>query len=115
LRLVTEDHSLVEEQVRAGIITPEQAANAPGRNILSRALGREKNVETDLFEEPWASHTTLLLCSDGLWGTLPEPVMAEVISTMRPQEAVEELINVAMDEGSTDNISAVIVRESRET
>jgi serine/threonine protein phosphatase PrpC len=107
---ITEDHSLVEEQVRAGLLTPEQARRHPQRNLVTRALGSRPSVEVDLFERDFESGDILLLCSDGLTGRVEDPEIAAIVQENHPHEAVRQLIALANERGGNDNITALIVR-----
>ncbi|GAB4474761.1 MAG: hypothetical protein Kow00124_15080 [Anaerolineae bacterium] len=110
IRRITNDHSFVEEQVRAGVLTEDQAVGAVGRNILTRAIGRRGGIPVDIFEESWLPGDRLVLCSDGLWGVVsPDEIMAIALE-QPPQEAAKQLVDAAIANHSTDNISIVIVR-----
>jgi protein phosphatase len=107
----TEDHSLVEEEVRAGRMTPEQAANHPGRNVISRALGAEASVEVDMKTVEVEDGTTFLLCSDGITRHIPDAEIASIIRSAATLEAAcEELKRVCYERGAEDNLTAVLVR-----
>jgi protein phosphatase len=108
IRQITEDHSLVSEQIRAGLIQEDDPLAR--RNILTRSVGRAGKLKVDQFEEPWQPGDTLLLCSDGLWGVVSDAQMAAVLSEMDPQSASEKLVQMAMTSQSSDNISAVVVK-----
>ncbi|MBN1427046.1 MAG: Stp1/IreP family PP2C-type Ser/Thr phosphatase [Anaerolineae bacterium] len=108
IRQVTEDHSLVSEQVRAGLIQEDDPLAR--RNILTRSVGRAGHLKVDRFKEPWQPNDILLLCSDGLWGVLSDAQIAAVLAEMDPQSASEKLVQMAMISQSSDNISAVIVK-----
>ena len=107
---VTDDHSLVAEQVRIGALTKEQAAVAAGRNVITRALGRRGEIEVDMFSVDWEPGDALLLCSDGLWGQVSDPQMLIVIQEMDVQPAVEQLIRMAMRSHAPDNIGVIVAR-----
>ena len=112
LAQVTRDHSLVAEEVRAGILTPAEALRFPYRNVVTRALGGEGSAEVELFRVPWAEGDRLLLCSDGLHGPVPDDLILEALRDLHPAEAVQALVRIANARGGPDNIS-VIVAESR--
>jgi protein phosphatase len=105
---ITEDHSLVSEQIRAGLIAEDDPFAR--RNILTRAVGRAGHLEIDQFEEPWQAGDTLMMCSDGLWGVISDAQMAAVLSELEPQPASEKLVQMAMTGQSSDNISVVVVK-----
>jgi serine/threonine protein phosphatase PrpC len=106
---ITEDHSLVEEQVRAGLLTPEQARRHPQRNLVTRALGSRPSVDVDLFEREIAAGDMLLLCSDGLTGRVEDQEIAAIVQETPPQEAVQQLIALANERGGNDNITALVI------
>ena len=108
---LTRDHSLVEEQVRAGLLNREKSLQSKQQNILIRALGREADVQIDLTEVAVQADDYLLLCSDGLTRMVPEPAMAETIARLRePQTICDSLIAEANRAGGPDNITVVVVR-----
>jgi protein phosphatase len=110
LEPLTRDHSLIEEQVRAGLIDREESRLASNRNILLRALGREPDVQVDANEVPLQQGDYLLLCSDGLTGMVPEPFLGKAIIELRhPQRICDYLIDTANEQGGEDNITVVIV------
>jgi protein phosphatase len=110
LRL-TQDHSLVDELVRRGKLTEEQAAEHPQRSIITRALGPEPEVEVDTLTYPVRAGDVLLLCSDGLTSMLSEEQVAEVLAaTSDLGKAAGVLINQANEAGGRDNITVVLFR-----
>jgi serine/threonine protein phosphatase PrpC len=111
---ITEDHSWVEEQVRAGLLTPEQARRHPQRNLVTRALGSRPTVEVDLFEGEIGKGDTLLLCSDGLTSRVEDPEIASLILEHRPQDAARRLVALANERGGNDNITVLIVSTQEE-
>src|SRR5438105_8227656 len=111
LRRETEDHSLVEEEVRAGRMTPEQAATHPGRNVISRALGAEQSVEVDMRTIEVESGTTFLLCSDGITRHIPDQELSTLLRHSPTLDAAcEEFKRVCYERGAEDNLTAVLVR-----
>lgn len=110
LEPLTQDHSLVDAQVRAGLLTREESLQAEQQNVLLRALGLEPEVEVDLSEVAVRAGDYLLLCSDGLTRMVPEPALAEAVSRLRePQRICDELIETANRNGGVDNIAVVVV------
>ena len=107
---ITRDHSWVEEQIEAGILTREQAQKHPQRNVITRALGRRQTVEADLFEGKLLAGDALLLCTDGVCGPLTEDQMAQAVRSLPPSRAAAQLVSQAGAEGGKDNASALIVR-----
>jgi protein phosphatase len=109
-RQITEDHSLVETMVRGGQLSPDEAAVHPGRNVLTRALGIEPEIEVDLFAEPVRSGDRFLLCSDGLFNELQDDQIAAVLRRLdAPGDVADELVRMATEAGGRDNVTAVIV------
>jgi protein phosphatase len=111
LTRLTHDHSLVEELIRRGKLTPEQAAAHPQRSIITRALGIEPEVEVDTWTYPMREADVVLLCSDGLTSMISEPQIAEVLEQERDLDAAgERLIAEANAAGGRDNITVVLFR-----
>jgi protein phosphatase len=109
LRQITHDHSFVAELVRRGAITPEEAKTHPRRNLITRAVGTEARVYTDIFSCDWKKGDLLLLCSDGLCGVLDDAEMAEILRLRSNLEsACDMLIRRALEAGSRDNITVVL-------
>ena len=77
----TEDHSIVEEEVRAGRMTPEQAANHPSKNVISRALGAEDSVEADMKMIEVEEGSAFLLCTDGITRHIPDNELRELLTS----------------------------------
>lgn len=108
IRQITRDHSLVEELVRFGAITPEEAREHPQRNIITRALGTEAKVDCDYFEFRLAPGELLLLCSDGLSNTMSDGEMLEQAKTFgEPEELCRRLMELALERGARDNVTVV--------
>jgi PPM family protein phosphatase len=111
LSRLTQDHSLVEELVRRGKLTEEQAAEHPQRSIITRALGIEDEVQVDTWTYPMRDGDVVLLCSDGLTSMIGEAQIAAVLASEADMErAAERLIAEANDAGGRDNITVVLFR-----
>lgn len=109
-RQLTEDHSWVEEQVRAGVMTRDEALFAKGRNVLTRAIGQEELVQVDLDEQELQPGDNLLLCSDGLFGMVADEEIAALIGVAKtPEAACRELVACANGRGGRDNISVILL------
>jgi protein phosphatase len=107
---LTEDHSLVAEQVRDGLITEEEAERSPVRNIITRAIGIGPEVEADHRRFELKSGDRVLICSDGLYNMVcDEDILSEVLSEQEPGRACESLIEMANGNGGKDNITIVMV------
>jgi serine/threonine protein phosphatase PrpC len=110
LEPLTQDHSLVDAQVRAGLITREEGLHSTQQNVLLRALGLEPEVEVDLDEVPLRAGDYLMLCSDGLTRMVAEPELAGAIARLRdPQRICDNLIETANRNGGVDNTTVVVV------
>lgn len=106
---VTKDHSYVQDLVDAGEITPEEARTHMYKNIITRAVGSEANVEADIDAIPIGPGDCLLLCSDGLSNMLSDREIADVAAKGPDAHPEEELVNRANANGGTDNITVVII------
>jgi protein phosphatase len=107
----TDDHSLVEEEMRAGRLTPEQAAHHPNRNVISRALGAEASVEVDTRTFDVEDGTVFLICSDGITRHIPDEEISAVLRNARTLDAAcEEMKRRCYERGAEDNLTAVLVR-----
>ncbi len=104
---ITEDHTLVNFRLKMGLITPEEAANAPGKNVITRAVGHQDYVEVDTFELEVAPGDRFLLCSDGLHGYVENPELEELLIGDR-EVVVRRLVDLANERGGRDNITAII-------
>lgn len=111
VRQLTEDHSLVGELVRAGQMSPADAAEHPHRNVITRALGPEADVQVDASVVQLRPGEWLLLCSDGLTGHVQDAELGHtVLDAASPEVAVRELVALANERGGSDNISVVLVQ-----
>jgi len=107
----TKDHSVVEEEVRAGRMTPEQALNHPSKNVISRALGAEASVEVDMKTIEVADGTTFLLCSDGITRHIPDNELRQLLTSgPNLDQTCEEMKRRCYERGAEDNLTAVIVQ-----
>lgn len=112
LRQVTVDHSLVEEMVQSGKLHKEDMRTHPNKNIITRALGTNKEVKADCFEIEVDEGDVLLLCSDGLSNMLEDEKIEDIIRKNKDDMKMtgEQLVKEANDAGGKDNISVVLVR-----
>lgn len=110
LQQVTDDHSLVAEMVKKGIVAPEDVFTHPYRSVITRALGNENEVEVDVKIRLLEKGDRLLLCSDGLWEMLKsDEKISKYLQSGNPLETIaKDLIQDANDNGGADNISVVI-------
>lgn len=110
LRQLTEDHSVVEEMVRAGELSEGEAAVHPSRHILTRALGVEPSVEVDRWSIVPLSGDRFLLCSDGLINEVGDSEITSVLARQQdPQTAADELVRLARAHGGSDNITVLVI------
>jgi len=107
---LTNDHSLVMEQVRRGLMTLEEAEQSKMQNVIVRALGTDDSVEPDLADHEFNSDDVLLLCSDGMSRYVKNEKMAEVVYQDSLEQACGDLIAAAKSGGSDDNITCLLIR-----
>jgi PPM family protein phosphatase len=116
LQQLTSDHSLVAEQVRRGIITPQQAEESDMQSVLLRALGAHPEVDVDVEEVDLMARDLLLFCSDGLTRMVTEPEIAGVLQAETdPGAAAQKLVDLANERGGLDNVTVVIARVHEES
>lgn len=109
IRRITRDHSVVEDLVANGDLTPEQARRHPQKNLITRALGTSPRVKADLFQETVAPGDALLLCSDGLINEVTDQeIQKEVLAGGSPQEICQRLVTRTLDNGAPDNVTVVL-------
>lgn len=107
----TEDHSIVEEEVRAGRMTPEQAANHPSKNVISRALGAEQAVEVDMKVMEVEEGTEFLLCTDGITRHITDNEIRQLmVVSNNADDLCTELKQRCYERGAEDNLTVVVVR-----
>ena len=110
---ITEDHSLVEEMVRMGEISKEEARNHPEKNIITRAIGVSETVEPDYFDTKLEKGECLLLCSDGLSNMLEDAQIKEILDRRTDlRSGAEELVREANRNGGKDNIAVVLIESA---
>jgi len=111
LQQLTNDHSLVAEQVRRGIITPQQAEESEMQSVLLRALGAHPEVDVDIDEFDLFPRDVLLLCSDGLTRMVTEPEIAGTLQAETdPERAAQKLVDLANERGGLDNVTVIVAR-----
>ncbi|MEP6888663.1 MAG: Stp1/IreP family PP2C-type Ser/Thr phosphatase [Nitrospirales bacterium] len=113
LTQVTRDHSFVEESLRNGLLTEAEAVDHPMRHVLTRAVGAELEVETEITIHALAPQDILLLCTDGLTKMLPDRVIRDILSqpAAAPHQMCQALVNEANARGGEDNTTVVLVRK----
>jgi protein phosphatase len=111
IELMTHDHSLLQEQIDSGLITPEQAAFSANKNLVTRAVGVEDTVLLETHLHDVLPGDTYLLCSDGLSDMLDDESIAQLLQANESlSEAANALVDAANDAGGKDNISVILAR-----
>ena len=107
---MTEDHTLINYKLKHGLITPDEAKKAGGKNVITRAVGHKDYVQVDTMVVDLNVGDRFLLCTDGLHGHVDDLAeLGKIVGLPSPQKGVEELINLANSRGGKDNITALIV------
>jgi protein phosphatase len=108
---LTQDHSLIADQLRGGYISDEEARSSRQRNVITRSLGVEPSVKPDLYGPiSLRGGTALVLCSDGLHGVLEDAEIGSVVADASANEATKRLVDLANKRGGPDNVTVVAVR-----
>ncbi len=115
LTQITEDHSLLQEQIKSGLITPEQAKYSANKNLVTRAVGIDPEVELELNEYDVEVDDIYLLCSDGLTDLVEDELIQATLNMLSSDlpEAAQKLVQMANDNGGKDNISVILVRVNK--
>ena len=113
---VTRDHSLLQEQIDSGLITPEQAKHAQHKNLVTKALGIDPQIEPEIHEYDARPGDLYLLCSDGLCDMVTDEDIGMTLQALGAnlKLAVQQLVQMANDNGGRDNVSVILVRVLRE-
>jgi serine/threonine protein phosphatase PrpC len=108
---ITRDHSLVQRLIELNQLSVEESREHPQRNVLYRAIGQNETIEVDTLSRRLPANSSILLCSDGLWDVVSNHQIREVIATaINPQVASEKLVALATTQGSTDNVTAIVLK-----
>jgi PPM family protein phosphatase len=110
LTQITEDHTYMNEMVRMGVLTPEQAAVHPQKHVLTRAVGVEENTQCDVYEFAIQPGDVYFLCSDGILNHVENEQIGEILSANGPAESAWKLVGQALMGGGSDNATALVVR-----
>lgn len=110
IQQISEDHSLVNEQIKAGMITPEEAKHSRYKNIITRSVGFEEEVQVDVMGLVCETGDTFVLCSDGLANMIEDHEMLAVIRGSSLEETPKKLIDLANERGGDDNITAIVIQ-----
>jgi len=105
---LSRDHSYVQRLIELEEITPDQAETHPQKSVLYRALGLSEQLEIDTMTRRMTSGSSLLICSDGLWGLVSDEELRSIVLRYPPQQASDTLVSLANQRGGTDNITVVI-------
>ena len=107
---ISRDHSVVENMVAKGDLTPLEARTHPNRNLITRALGPDPAVEADGFPLQWKPGDFLLLCSDGLVNTVTDQeIMFEILHNGQPEDCLQRLMAISKQRGAPDNVTAILL------
>ncbi|WP_235044608.1 Stp1/IreP family PP2C-type Ser/Thr phosphatase [Pseudobdellovibrio exovorus] len=106
---LTEDHSLINEQVRLGMMTEEQAKKMIGKNVITRSVGFERDVFPDVIEREISSGDIFLFCSDGLSGMVPDNELCSIFNLNPVDKVVPIMIKKALDHGGDDNVTVLVL------
>lgn len=110
IQQISEDHSLVNEQIKAGMITPEEAKHSRYKNIITRSVGFEEEVQVDVMGIVTEPNDFFILCSDGLANLVDDKEIREVVQSGTLEEAPKKLIALANERGGDDNITVIVVK-----
>lgn len=106
---ITEDHSLLNEQLRAGLLSEEQSKFFVGRNVITRSVGYERDVNMDILERRIEPGEIYLMCSDGLTSLVPDEKICEVLNNTEPEAMAQACVEIALAHGGDDNITVLIL------
>lgn len=106
---ITEDHSLVNEQLRAGMIKESDVEKFAAKNVITRSVGFEREVQCDILERVMQPGDLVLICSDGLSGMVDDEKIAEFCKSLNPQEIVSKCIDEAKANGGEDNVTVLVI------
>jgi protein phosphatase len=110
LRMLTRDHTVVQELVDQGVIRTDQAKSHIEANVITRAVGSSDSLDVDMIEVPFVAGDRILLCTDGLTACVSDQLIASLLTSAdNPDDACKKLVTAALDRGAPDNISVVVV------
>ena len=110
IQKITIDHSLIEELIRNGTITRAEASNHPNKNIITKAIGSEREIQVDIYETSIRAGDKMLLCTDGLTNMVDdEEILSILVNEEDPETACKSLVGKAIEHGGTDNITVIVV------
>ena len=106
---ITEDHSLIQEQIRAGLLKPEKAGEVLGKNVITRSVGFDPNIKVDVVFRDYYPGDIFLLCSDGLTGMLENKEIAEILNENSLDQVSRICVDRANEAGGIDNVSCMVI------
>ena len=109
LRQITQDHSLIAEMVRMGELTPEEGANHPDKNIITRAIGTSEEIKIDFFDVRLKKDSMFMMCSDGLYNMVEKKIISQVLKDDPVEDKAGKLVQLANAGGGLDNIAVIVV------
>lgn len=115
LRQISRDHTQVQSMIDRGLLAPEDAAGHPMSHVLARAIGVMQNVDVDVVRDTIEPNDIFLLCSDGLYGLVSDAEIAERLAPSRLTEAADALVELSLERGAPDNVTAIAVAASEVT
>jgi protein phosphatase len=110
IQQISEDHSLVNEQIKAGMITPDEARHSRYKNIITRSVGFEEEVQVDVMGIMLKPNDSFILCSDGLANLVEDKEICEIVARSELKDAPKKLVDLANERGGDDNITVICVR-----
>jgi len=110
ISLQSRDHSVVQDLIAAGQLSPAEARNAPGRNVITRAIGIDSHPELEIRDGVLRAGDVFVLCSDGLTAHVEDDEILEHVISVTPQQACDALIELTLSRGAADNVTIVVVR-----
>ena len=106
---ITEDHSLINEQIRAGVLSEAAAQNLVGRNVITRSVGYERDVTPDVFEREIFPGEMYILCSDGLSSLVEDEKISQIVNKCTPDNVAKACVDAALASGGDDNVTVLVL------
>lgn len=110
LKQLTNDHSIVQQLIESGTITPKEAKTHPQKNLITRAIGTDSTIDVDICTVELCKGDYILLCTDGLTAFVSDSEIEDAVKTFEPDDAVSKLVNTANNNGGADNITIVLIK-----
>lgn len=109
---MTEDHSLINEQIRQGILSEIQAKTARKKNVITRSVGFLESIQVDLYQRTLQHNDEFLLCSDGLYGMVNDDQICQILKNEKNQNVINECIKQSLKNGGDDNVTVIYLKVS---